>query len=453
MLLRAGFRPAVFSPTQPALRMQIFAIGLNYHRSPLAIREQLAFPVGSLHAALRDLAERDLVSEAALISTCNRTELYFVAETPAAAADWLARYRQISPQELAAYLFTYSDEDAVQHIFKVACGLDSMVLGEPQILGQLKESVQIAAQVGTLGSVLHKMLQKSFSVAKEVRSTTAIGSQIVSMAAAAVQKASCIFERMSDTRVLFIGAGEMIHLCVQHFIGVKPAQLTVANRSFHRAEALAAEIGGNAITLEALAEALPEYDIIVSCTGSPLPLIGHGMAERALRVRRHKPMVMVDLAVPRDIEPEVAKLSDVYLYTVDDLEKFVSKGQESRRAAVGEAEVIIAQQVSAFGHWLHGRDAVPTIRRLREHAEGLRQAELERAKRMLSRGEDPQRVLEQLSQSLTNKLLHGPTHYLNHADDDALPHAQATVQQMFSLDSRNLSAPDPSKPVTPNTDS
>lgn len=433
--------------------MQIFALGLNHHTAPLAIRERLAFPAGSLHAALDDLAQRGLVNEAALISTCNRTELYCTTHTPEAAADWLANYRQLPLREIAPYLYTHPDRNAVRHMFRVACGLDSMVLGEPQILGQLKESVRTAEQAGTLGTVLHKLLQKSFSVAKEVRSSTAIGANIVSMAAAAVHLASRIFEQMSDTRVLFVGAGEMVQLCAQHFTSANPAKITIANRSLHRAQALAAEIGGEAIALETLGEALPQYDIIVSCTGSPLPLIGHGMAERALRARRWRPMVMVDLAVPRDIEPEVAKLSDVFLYTVDDLAQIVSSGRDSRQAAVGEAESIIQHQVETFLHWLHSRDAVPTIRLLRDHAEQLRQIELERARRLLSRGEDPQRVIESLSHALTNKLLHGPTHYLHQVDDNLLTQAQTTVQQMFLLESRNLSGLSQSEATKPSSDS
>ncbi|WP_018604691.1 glutamyl-tRNA reductase [Uliginosibacterium gangwonense] len=429
--------------------MHIFALGLNHHTAPLAIRERLAFPAGSLQAALADLIQRGLVGEAALLSTCNRTELYCTTRDPQATADWLADYRQIPLREISPYLYTHPDRNAIRHMFRVACGLDSMVLGEAQILGQLKDSVRTAEQAGALGSVLHKLLQKSFSVAKEVRSSTAIGANIVSMAAAAVHLASRIFEQMSDTKVLFVGAGEMIHLCAHHFTGVSPAQMTIANRSLHRAQELAVEVGGKAVALETLGEILPQFDIVVSCTASPLPLIGHGMAERALKARRWRPMVMVDLAVPRDIEPEVAKLSDIFLYTVDDLSQIVSAGKDSRLAAVDEAEGIIQTQVDAFLHWLHTRDLVPTIRQLRDHAETLRLAELERARRLLAKGEDPQRVLEHLSQALTNKLLHGPTHYLNQAEDQDLAHAQEVVRQMFLSDSRNLSGRSQSNPAKP----
>ena len=424
--------------------MQIFALGLNHHTAPLAVRELLAFPAGSIPAALNDLAQRGLVNEATLISTCNRTELYCTAQSPEAAIDWLAAHRNLPRRDIAPYLYTHVDETAVRHLFRVACGLDSMVLGEPQILGQLKDAVRTAEQAGMVGTVLHKLLQKSFSVAKEVRSGTAIGANIVSMAAAAVHLAAQIFERMSDTKVLFVGAGEMIHLCAHHFTGANPARITIANRSLHRAHSLAADIGGDAIALEALGDALPQYDIVVACTGSPLPLIGHGMAERALHARRRRPMVMVDLAVPRDIEPEVAKLSDIFLYTVDDLSQIVNTGRGSRMAAVDDAERIIADQVASFQHWLHSREAVPTIRLLRDHAEHLRISELERAQRLLARGEDPLRVIELLSHGLTNKLLHGPSHYLNRVDDQALAQAQTAVQAMFQLDSRNLSDSDQS---------
>lgn len=433
--------------------MQIFAIGLNHHTAPLALRERLAFPTASLSAALADLTAHGLTQEAALLSTCNRTELYCTTSRPEAVAAWLANYRGLALPEISPSLYAHADREAVRHLFRVASGLDSMVLGEPQILGQLKEASRIAEQAGTLGSVLHKLLQTSFSAAKDVRSSTAIGANVVSMAAAAVQLASKIFESMSETRVLFVGAGEMIHLCARHFTRVGPARVTVANRSLHRAEALAAEIGGDAMALEGLGDALPHYDIVVSCTASPLPLIGHGMAERALRARRWRPIVMVDLAVPRDIEAEVARLSDIFLYTVDDLMQLVSTGRESRLAAVDDAEAIIAARVDAFLHWLHSREAVPTIRLLREHVEGLRQAELERARRLLAHGEDPHQVLEQLSQALSNKLLHGPIHYLNQADDALLAQTQMHIRQMFLYDSRNLSAASLSQPTKPDTDS
>ncbi|GAB2876559.1 glutamyl-tRNA reductase [Uliginosibacterium flavum] len=414
--------------------MPLFAIGLNHHTAPVAIRERLAFPPASVSEALASLADGQVVSEAALVSTCNRTELYCSTDSPEAAVDWLARQRGVPLAEIAPYLYTLPEAEAVRHVFRVASGLDSMVLGEPQILGQLKEAARTADAAGTLGATLHKLFQKSFAVAKDVRSSTAIGANVVSMAAAAVRLSARIFEDMRDTRILFIGAGEMIELCATHFAGVSPRQMTVANRTRGRAEMLAARIGADVLSLDAIAEALPNYDVVIACTASPLPLIGRGMAERALKVRRRRPMVMVDLAVPRDIEAEVAKLSDVFLYSLDDLAQIVSAGLESRQSAVVEAEAIIGAQLLDFQHWLGSRHAVPTIRQLREQAEARRLAELDHAKRMLARGDDPHAVLEALSHGLTNKLLHGPTQFLNQAEGAAIAQAVDTVQRVFQLD-------------------
>ena len=413
--------------------MQLFALGLNHHTAPVAIREQVAFRPELLTEALADLVRAKPVKEAAILSTCNRTELYFATEHPQHAADWFAEYHRVALQDLSPYLYTFPQRDAIRHVFRVASGLDSMVIGEPQILGQVKDAVRHAVQAGTLGSTLHKLFQRSFSVAKEVRSTTAIGANIVSMAAAAVHLSERIFESVRDQRVLFIGAGEMIELCAAHFCGEQPRKVTIANRTAARAEALAARFGADVIRLDQVAEVLAGYDIVVSCTGSPLPIIGLGMVERALKARRHRPMVMVDLAVPRDIEAEVAASGDVFLYTVDDLAKVVDSGLESRQAAVIEAEGIIDERVDGFLHWLDSRGTVPTIRALRQHADALRRAELERATRLLARGEDPHKVLEALSQGLTNKLIHAPTRFLNDAEGELHGDCAELVQRLFNL--------------------
>lgn len=413
--------------------MQLFALGLNHHTAPVAIREQVAFRPELLTEALADLVRAKPVKEAAILSTCNRTELYFATEHPQHAADWFAEYHRVALQDLSPYLYTFPQRDAIRHVFRVASGLDSMVIGEPQILGQVKDAVRHAEQAGTLGSTLHKLFQRSFSVAKEVRSTTAIGANIVSMAAAAVHLSERIFESVRDQRVLFIGAGEMIELCAAHFCGEQPRKVTIANRTAARAEALAARFGADVIRLDQMAEVLAGYDIVVSCTGSPLPIIGLGMVERALKARRHRPMVMVDLAVPRDIEAEVAASGDVFLYTVDDLAKVVDSGLESRQAAVIEAEGIIDERVDGFLHWLDSRGTVPTIRALRQHADALRRAELERATRLLARGEDPHKVLEALSQGLTNKLIHAPTRFLNDAEGELHGDCAELVQRLFNL--------------------
>src|SRR5437667_7551838 len=315
----------------------LYALGLNHQTAPLAVRERVVFHVERLRDALSEV-KRGLAQEAAILSTCNRTELYFEGEQPAAAAQWLAQYHSIAPGELAQYLYTLPGDQAVRHAFRVASGLDSMVLGEPQILGQMKEAARAAESAGTLGTVLHKLFQRSFAVAKEVRSTTRVGANSVSMATAAVKLAARIFPSLKDQNVLFIGAGEMIELCATHFAAQGPARITVANRTLERAEKLAHRFGARTMELKALSDQLHEYDIVVSCTASSLPILGKGLVERALRARRRRPMFMVDLAVPRDIEPEVGELDDAFLYTVDDLAGIVSANLDSRRSSVEQAE-------------------------------------------------------------------------------------------------------------------
>ena len=386
----------------------IHALGLNHHTAPLAVRERVVFHVERLRDALAEV-KRGFAAEAAILSTCNRTELYLEHGEPAAAAQWLAQYHSVAPDELAQYLYTLPGDRAVRHAFRVASGLDSMVLGEPQILGQMKEAARAAESAGTLGTVLHRLFQRSFAVAKEVRSTTQVGAASVSMAAAAVKLAARIFPSLREQNVLFIGAGEMIELCAIHFAAQGPARIAVANRTVERAGKLASRFNGRAIELRSLAEQLHEYDVVVSCTASSLPILGKGLVERALKARRRRPMFMVDLAVPRDIEPEVAELGDVFLYTVDDLAGIVSTNLDARRSAVEQAEAIIDTQVSQFMSWMRMREHVPLIRQLREQGEETRRHELERALKALARGEDPAAVLESFSRGLTNKLLHDPT--------------------------------------------
>jgi glutamyl-tRNA reductase len=398
------------------LAAPLYALGLNHQTAPLAIRERVVFHVERLREALAEL-KRGLADEAAILSTCNRTELYVSGEQAGERApqlvQWLAQYHRLSPDELQPYLYTFPSDQAVRHAFRVASGLDSMVLGEPQILGQMKEAARAAESAGTLGSVLNRLFQRSFAVAKEVRATTRIGAASVSMAAASVKLAARIFPSLKDQSVLFIGAGEMIELVATHFAAQAPARLAIANRTLERAERLAARFNASAIELRALADQLHEYDIVVSCTASSLPILGKGLLERALRARRRRPIFMVDLAVPRDIEPEVAELDDVFLYTVDDLASIVSANLDSRRSAVQQAEAIIDTQVGQFMHWMRLREGVPLIRALREQADAARREELERALKALERGEDPALVLESLSRTLTNKLLHGPTQALS----------------------------------------
>ncbi len=413
--------------------MQLFAFGMNHHTAPLAVREQVIFHAENLEVALRDLVARESVREAAIISTCNRTEVYCSTHEPNRAINWLARFHHLQAPALQPFIYTLPRERAVAHAFRVASGLDSMVIGEPQILGQMKDAVRSAEHAGTLGTVLHKLFQSTFFVAKEVRTRTEIGASSISLAAAAVKVAERIFPSIAGQNMLFVGAGEMIDLCSVHFAARKPQSITFANRSIERAEQLASRVNGRIIALNDLPAQLPLHDIVVTCTASTLPIFGKGMIERALKARRHRPILMIDLAVPRDVEAEVAELDDVFLYSVDDLGRIVQEGLDNRQAAVAQAEAIINTSVSNFMHWLENREIVPTIRALRDQAERMRRHELERAARMLAKGDNPEAVLEQFSHSLTNKFLHAPTNALNSAqaeDRDTLIAALARLHEI-----------------------
>ena len=411
--------------------MQLLTFGLNHQTAPLDVRERVVFHAESLAQALRDLTDRRRVKEAAIISTCNRTEVYCSTDEPQGAVSWLADYHRIKPQQLEPYLYHLPQEQAVKHAFRVASGLDSMVLGEPQILGQFKEAVRSAEAAGTLGLVLNKLFQRTFSVAKSVRTETEIGASTVSMASAAVQLAERIYPTIAGQNVLLIGAGEMIELCAAHFAAQHPKHLTFANRTEARGKQLAERFLGRLISLNDLPAQLALHDIVISSTAAPLPLIGKGLVESALKARKHRPMLMFDLAVPRDVESEVSTLDDVFLYTVDDLGKIAREGLEVRQNAVAQAEVIIENHVTDFMHWLGNRQSVPAIRAMRDAAERSRRHELERAQRRLARGEDPQRVMDELSRALANKLLHPPMHALNHATREEREALAATLARLY----------------------
>jgi glutamyl-tRNA reductase len=413
--------------------MHLFALGVNHTTAPLSIRENVAFHSESLGQALHDLVTHRPVKEAAILSTCNRTELYCNTDQPQMALDWLAQYHRLQPDVIHPYSYTLSSGEAARHAFRVAAGLDSMVLGEPQILGQMKQAVKVAEHAGTLGTLLHKLFQRTFAVAKEVRTTTDIGASSVSMAAASVKLAQRIFGDLKPLKVLFIGAGEMIELCAEHFAAQRPAAIAVANRTLERGKILASRFGGKAVMLSDLPEQLADFDIVVTCTASQLPIVGLGMVERAVKARKHRPMFMVDLAVPRDVETEVAELDDVFLYTVDDLAQIVQEGLGNRQQAATEAEAIIDIRVDNFMHWLETREAVPTIRALRDQAERVRRHEVEKALKLLARGEDPQRVLEQFSNTLTNKFLHAPSHALNTTTGDDRDALESLLRQLYQI--------------------
>jgi len=413
--------------------MQLFAFGINHQTAPLSVREQVVFHADNLTTALRELVDRRPVQEAAIISTCNRTEVYCSTEDPRAAVDWMAGYHRLKTQQIEPYVYQLPQEKAVKHAFRVASGLDSMVLGEPQILGQFKQAVRAAQAAGTLGVLLHKLFQRTFAVAKSVRSETEIGAATVSMAAAAVGLAQRIYSSIAEQSVLFIGAGEMIELTATHFAAHHPRRVTFANRTLERAQALADRFLGRAITLNELPSQLATHDIVVSSTASTLPIIGKGLTESALRARKHRPMLMYDLAVPRDIEGEVGALDDVFLYTVDDLGKIAREGMEVRGNAVTQAEAIIENQVTDFMHWLGNRELVPTIRALRDSAERARRHEMERALRRLAKGDDPRGVIEQLSHALAAKLTHAPTHALAHAREDERMQLAELLTRLYQI--------------------
>ena len=401
--------------------MALLTLGLNHNTAPVALREKLAFPTKeAIGTALSDLRAhlRSLAPEAAILSTCNRTEIYCKTDAPdeagQALTEWIGRHKGVDGEgNLAEHLYLLPNQGAVRHAFRVASGLDSMVLGEPQILGQMKAAVRVAQDSQMLGSHLHQLFQRSFSVAKEVRTQTAIGAQSVSMSAASVRLGEQLFERLADCSVLLIGAGEMIELCAAHW-APHPRRMVIANRTLERARPLAERFGATTMALSDLPQQLENFDVVISCTASSLPIIGLGMVERSVRQRRHRPVLMIDLAVPRDIEDEVSRLDDVFLYTVDDLREVVDAGLEGRRLAVAEAESIIDTQVNAFMNWMVQRQSVPLIQELHARGDAVRQQEVERARKMLAKGEDPAVVLEALSRALTAKFMHGPTTLLSH---------------------------------------
>ncbi|WP_334154953.1 glutamyl-tRNA reductase [Tepidimonas sp.] len=418
--------------------MAVWALGINHQTAPLDVRGRFAFALDQVPEALRQFrASVARQPEAALLSTCNRTELYCAADEPLIepAANWLAETAGVPAETLMQHAYVLREDAAARHAFRVASGLDSMVLGEAQILGQLKDAVRVADEAGALGTTLHQLFQRSFAVAKQVRSSTEIGAHSISMAAAAVRLAGQLFEDLRDIGILFVGAGEMIELAATHFAARQPRAMVIANRTLERGEKLAARFGAEVMRLSDLPARLHEFDAVVSCTASTLPLIGLGMVESALKRRRHRPMFMVDLAVPRDIEAEVKALDDVYLYTVDDLAAVVQTGKDQRQAAVAQAEAIIDAGVQSFMHWLRQRDpnagVVALIRDLQAQTDAWRTAEIARARRLLARGEDVDTVLEALSRGLTQKMLHGALAELHSGDEASRRHTAEVVSRLF----------------------
>ncbi|MCK2182551.1 glutamyl-tRNA reductase [Halomonas getboli] len=397
--------------------MTLLALGINHRTATVEVREQVAFSPAQLEAALVELRGLPDVHEAAVLSTCNRTELYCVTGDvgEGEVLDWLSRFHGLETVALTRCAYHYVDDEAARHLMRVAVGLDSMVLGEPQILGQIKDAYQIARQARGMGGELESLFQQTFAVAKRVRTETGIGRNPVSVAYAAVSLASRIFDDFSRSPALLIGAGETIELVARHLHEAGVRQLTVANRTRERAEQLAAPLGGQAITLDEIPEALVEAGIVISSTAAPLPILGKGMMERALKKRRHRPVFMVDIAVPRDIEPEVGDLADVFLYTVDDLEEVIEENRRHRQVAADQAEALIEQGVDGWQHDRRLRSGGELIRDVRARGEALRDEARDQALERLARGENPEEVVARLAHQLTNRLLHRPTVALREA--------------------------------------
>jgi glutamyl-tRNA reductase len=416
--------------------MALITLGLSHHSTPIDLRERMAFAEADLPEALAQLRAQPGVSEAAILSTCNRTELFAVTEaeqSPALLA-WWRGMRRVEDALLTPHVYTHRDRASVIHILRVASGLDSMVLGEPQILGQMKQSFALANNVESLGPILSRLFQHAFAVAKLVRSQTDIGAHPVSVAYAAVQMARRIFEDLKGQTALLIGAGEMVSLVARYLQQQGVGQLIVANRSLGRAETLAAEVGGRAVALEALPEVLPKADFVVSSTASREPIIRFDAMKQALRGRRRRPVFMIDLAVPRDIEPRIGTLEDVYLYTIDDLRNVVAENRRLREDAAREAESLVETQAHVFARWLEARDAADIIRRLRERAQAQGEEVLDKARRKLANGESPQAVMDFVAETLTNKLLHAPISRLRQAEGGEQALLLNSAQTLFDLD-------------------
>jgi glutamyl-tRNA reductase len=416
--------------------MHLLALGLNHNSAPVDIRERAAVTAERLDEALDSLRRAESVREATILSTCNRTEIYCHQENPnpQGVIRWICDYHDLSGTSIRPYLYQHPDRNAVRHAFRVAAGLDSMVLGEPQILGQMKDAFTTARELGTTGKILNRLFQQTFTVAKQVRSDTEIGANAVSVAYAAVSLARSIFTDLSRKTVLMIGAGETIELTARHFKTAGVQRMIVANRTVDRARELGAIFGAEPIPLSELPEKLHQADIVISSTASTLPILGKGTVEHALRQRRHRPMFMVDLAVPRDIEPQVGDLSDIYLYAIDDLRSVVEENLETRQAAARDAEKIIESQTQEFMRWLQCLDSVPTIRDLHQQLDAISSEEIERATRRLNAGDDPEQVVRHLARALSRKFAHRPVEGLNHDDSGQLADA---ARRLFGLKADN----------------
>lgn len=417
--------------------MAFIALGINHKTASVDVRERVAFGPDQLAEALRQLCHEGGAREAAILSTCNRSELYLEMETAAQerVLGWLASYHGLPIEELHSCAYTYEDDEAVRHMMRVACGLDSLVLGEPQILGQIKDSYDVAREAGTIGPLLGRLFQATFNTAKTVRTDTAIGENPVSVAFAAVSLAKQIFADLGESQALLIGAGETITLVARHLHEQGVRRIVVANRTLERARLLSEELGAEAVVLSDIPDALVNSDIVISSTASQLPVLGKGAVERALKLRKHKPIFMVDIAVPRDIEPQVGDLDDVYLYTVDDLHEVVAENLKSRQGAAQAAEKLVLRGTADFMARMRELAAVDVLRAYRQQGEACRDEELQKALRALANGTAAEDVLSQLARGLTNKLLHTPSVQLKRLSADGRHEALAVARELFGLNS------------------
>ena len=402
--------------------MTLLALGINHKTAPVALRERVSFTPDTLDQALNSLLSQPMVQSGVVLSTCNRTELYLSVEQQTDLQErlvrWLCEYHDLREEDVRNSLYWHQDNAAVSHLMRVASGLDSLVLGEPQILGQVKKAHADSSRDHALSSELERMFQKTFSVAKRVRTETEIGASAVSVAFAACSLARQIFESLSSVNVLLVGAGETIELVARHLREHSVRKLIIANRTRERAQLLADEVGAEVIGLADIETRLADADIIISSTASPLPIIGKGMVERALKARRNQPMLLVDIAVPRDVEPEVGKLANAYLYSVDDLQAIIEQNMAQRKAAAVQAESIVVQESGEFMAWLRAQSAGETIREYRAQADDVRAELQDRALAALRQGADAEKVLQELAHKLTNRLIHAPTKSLQQAARD-----------------------------------
>jgi glutamyl-tRNA reductase len=413
----------------------LLSVGLNHKTAPVHIRERLAFGPDIIVAALRGLREQAGVNESVILSTCNRTEIYCAGDEESCnrVSDWMCSFHGLEHDEVSPYLYAHCGDAAIEHLMKVACGIDSLVLGEPQILGQVKDAWQTSRSANACGKLLDRLFQHTFSVAKQVRTDTAIGNSPVSVAFAAVSLAKQIFADLEEQTALLIGAGETIELAARHLHQQGVGRIIIANRTVEKARKVAEQFEGFAIGLPEIATHLAEADVVISSTASPLPILGKGMVESALKVRRHKPVFMVDIAVPRDIETEVGNLDDIYLYTVDDLQEVIRDNMQSRQQAAEQALEIIEQQVIEYNNWLRSLDAVSLIQSFRSQAEKERDAILERALNQLDNGKPPEEVLQFLAHTLTNRLLHTPSAQMREASTSGQKELLEAANKLFQL--------------------